>query len=553
MYVLDKLKIVNIDKDTPRCVLIDIVESYGYTASESSVEDMIEVIRNEPPIYCSEEDLDITFLKKLARYVNKKTSWETNSLKKAYKHLHSFNPLHFSDSKDIVGPKTKENPNNIDTILVYKYCLDFHVQLNVNTTLEEMIAAMNISPATYENISRAHILYKKPEHLLYIYPLNESLAVYCAAYTKHIDISSAADIKKEFYSLKNCKDIQLWEPLDEEFRDRYNYNPRFYHILMFWNPKFNALYSDHDINTFVYKEGYNQDSQHMERSDLEVLLQTSRVTPTFYPGKLISSGKRTGIYFEHLKNIANNDCVTYGIYSCDDSSSTTTYTFQELTDHFRYSNKFSNPKNVFDIFSDVSIAKLKLILNDSCSSNAAELLSVINNIEETYNNCTSEEFKFLEKYNNCELMIFALNKVLELGMYMRGWRKESEDEPFPLSNKQANFNSNLYHKVEENVVQKSIEFTEFLEDNPDIKEDVENLPLITYGEGKNNSFSRSTKPEQGLTLKERLDIVAKGESDEDAYSCIRMSSNWIVATGYYYLKLLGKKPSFDIADMRYIT
>jgi hypothetical protein len=54
----------------------------------------------------------------------------------------------------------------------------------------------------------------------------------------------------------------------------------------------------------------------------------------------------------------------------------------------------------------------------------------------------------------------------------------------------------------------------------------------------------------GLTIGDRIDII---ENNESVYSCIRVSSNWLISSSYFYLDQIGIPLAYDITKLRRIA
>lgn len=559
MY-LNKLAVIgHITDHTPRCVLEDVLYSSGFDCSDPdlTVDDIIQQIYLIPSVVVtSTQDYG-----KLATFINRKCDkWKPTGLKKAYHHLTTFNPLHFNESKSIFGYKTQDQYNNIDICLAYKLCVFHSLPLHRNTTYNEMITMikrMNLEP-TFDNLSRIYQTLKRKEYYQTSFPTDCHIILH-AALGFGINISSSKQLTEEYQTLCRYRNtLSKWEPQDAEFRKHYQFNPILFDIYKFWSPKFNFLYDDYTLQIFAEKEGYSSASlEGISRTDLEHHLQLARVTPTFYAGRLPNATKHTTISMTDITELDNEDCVTFGMYDDEFGSLGTSksyvYTYEELWAWFRDQKKFTIPETPRTTFSDLNIAKLKNILRASSSEISNTLEREIDSIEEYYRNYSIEERTFSEKYMNKPLMIECLRKCLDLGMYMRGWTVTTGVESYPLTAEQSSFENDQYEKVETLVQDKFLEFSQFLEDHPDIYEDFIHIPLFIMREGQIGTYERNTDPKQGLTLYERLKIVSTGSVKDSVYSCIRMSSNWIVASAYKYLCLLSQPVTFQIKDLRYIS
>lgn len=554
MYLNKIMTVSRIDERTPRCVLLDILISHGYETDDPELHDL-DLLEEVFKIQSMKISLPEEY-GKLARYINYKCQrWSPKNLNLAYSHLHNYNPHFYSDSKSIFGEKTNEQPYNIDVCLTYRICLYYNFKLSKETTFQEMInmlKKMSIPP-TFENLSAMYYSHKKDlfcQHLNYI---NDCQSILFVARGYGINIVPSNHYKEEFNSLAKMPadySINKWQPYDANFKERYMFNPEFFKIYNFWTPLFNFLYSDIDISKFAEQEGIIFDD-HTPRGELESKLQMARLVPTFYSGRIKHAEELTTISMMEIKNLNNLDTVSYGIYE-DLDNKVYVYTFEELNDWFKSQRKFNIPERPMEKFSDQVIRKLKNILNVSNREMALHLRYTIDQIEEIYKNYSEEEQIFMEKYLKDSKMINLLQKVLLLGMYMRGWKVTISDR-YPLKAEHTTSKEDQYEQIENNVQVNLLDILKDLEEDPSLSHDFKLIPLFINRETTNNHFERNTDPAQGLTLYERLQIIGTGSVQDSVYSCIRMSSNWIVATAYKYLILLHEPPDFDLKNMRYIT
>jgi hypothetical protein len=75
------------------------------------------------------------------------------------------------------------------------------------------------------------------------------------------------------------------------------------------------------------------------------------------------------------------------------------------------------------------------------------------------------------------------------------------------------------------------------------------LPLLNYRE----EFYPSNDGVQGLTIRDRLNIVKNGDEHGNYSSCIRLTSNWLCYTAYYLYHVLGLEVPFVLEELRNIS
>ena len=143
-----------------------------------------------------------------------------------------------------------------------------------------------------------------------------------------------------------------------------------------------------------------------------------------------------------------------------------------------------------------------------------------------------------------------LIRLLESGMYMRGWTGEG---PYPLTSEETLTGREDQPGIDLRVTQSIQDLENIISDlnNLDGLGDlIKELPLIFYN-GISGELLPSTEEREGLTIYERINIV-KGGEDGSIHSCIRMSSNRFCASAYYYLTLVGFPPPFNIDGLSHI-
>ena len=78
---------------------------------------------------------------------------------------------------------------------------------------------------------------------------------------------------------------------------------------------------------------------------------------------------------------------------------------------------------------------------------------------------------------------------------------------------------------------------------------IKSLPLIKLSE-KDKSYYRNTNSDEGLTFYDRLMLIST--NPDSIYSCLRLSSNYIIATSQYYNALINGKQYIDITKLDFI-
>ena len=139
---------------------------------------------------------------------------------------------------------------------------------------------------------------------------------------------------------------------------------------------------------------------------------------------------------------------------------------------------------------------------------------------------------------------------MECGMYMRGWKVVSDN--YPLSEKSTQIRESNAVEIETNVHKSVKDVFDYLDNfTPEIKKMLMGLPL--YKRTNDKEFIISPDPDDGNSIFERLQFVISGDKHKNMKSCIRLSSNIILNTVYFYMTSLGLNEPFNINDLDYIS
>jgi hypothetical protein len=197
----------------------------------------------------------------------------------------------------------------------------------------------------------------------------------------------------------------------------------------------------------------------------------------------------------------------------------------ELIDFFTIGLELNNPFIPKEKLNPRVIRKLQIM--DSDIKNIIDLI----NIGQEKREKGIKSFTSQDKKESAE----QLTLLLHVGFYMRGWN--GDDTNLPLANTEVK---------DQNIVDENVNNSLSLFNNR-VSSYIKDLPLLIYDKG----YQFSNCKNKGLTIKDRINIVINDKSNVNA--CIRITSNWFVSTAYYYLSLIGFKPTFDIKDMRIIA
>jgi hypothetical protein len=367
------------------------------------------------------------------------------------------------------------------------------------------------------------------------------------------------------------------------------------------------------INIAVKKN--NVDSkQFANDKDLREVLKTAlfqtRINETFYLG--CHPNVNNNVTPIELDNIDEDDVdinclISYGSIEYE---KLTVYKTSELSAHFNANKNFTNPLNPQENFSSDAIKKLKHICKNIVETNDRKILenkrkeykisgntvlskmmtsknpafAIIQSNSRESNNFQDSpqktEFRSLllaienvEKetillsfqaeelrkiYKNSDskqnkIIKDVLIKLLEMGMYMRGWKVSCDT--FPIESVKTVTPLERQNEVNDYTNHSIHIFKESLDLLPDlIKSKIKLLPLVCYQKsGSKIEFKKSLSTSDGLTISDRISIIIGGDLNNNPASCIRLSSNWIVSSAYYYLFTVCEIKLFDISKLSKIS
>lgn len=582
----------------------DIEDEAG---SMSRIENLLEEIHNVPiPAVPLTQDYSKTHLKLIARFVNDEERWVKSKLLRAF----NFCQQYMNQSSTIpnvnfvAGRPTSEFPYNYSASLLYRICICNGIHTTYHMTLDNLATAVRLlaqptanlqsiltsqlnmlnrqvlinsvinmgydnlktfvnndtnetptlPPVSYQslldtsvNLSRSHLLLQR------ISPQNASEAVMLAALNYKIDVSSAINPVIVYNNLSTGLNT-IKDPAMRRYLD---INPYRFNLTHYFNPNFPAsLYYNNDLHMLALNEGYTESD--LNRSDAYELLQIAYLTQGFHAGKHLSiENADTLFHSETVNELSGNEVLCYGILN----ESLIAMTYRELHDAFVNSQNFINPlSRSKELFTKREICKLKnLCLMNFSNDNALlqderkklyMLITELEVLQDKYGNKIKKFlklFKVLDKSDKDNVQT-CFHLLMDMAMYMRSW------------NGQGTYPLQITPALPENVVETNVQgaITKFVEAcnklehimdsrNVSLKERLLNLPLIYY---RNSTFQLSSSQSEGLTIGQRLDIVRQGEQASPTVSCIRLSSNWFVATSYHYLQITGVLPPFHINQLK---
>lgn len=548
-------------------------------------------------------------LELIARYVNNTTQlkWKCDVLLKAFHHLYQFTKHKvIPNTHFVVGQKTNEFPMAYNACMMYALCNYYTIPTSRQTTLDQMAKAVRYLQQDPEdlrhslteliaNLSRdklvrilllpdllteavspkcstaldevkdplttttlpgdireidineikvSHDRFNELEHILpRVVPTTHAEATILAAMVYGINI---ADARNPYLEYARLMSRSVYIPKDPKFRCRYLRCPSWFQVKTTWSWKVDCIY-DHDNRcVFARAEGYTQ------IDDPLLLLQTARVTPTFYLGLHPDCcAIETVVYQETVNTLHPQHFVTYGI--SEKPETLVVYTLHELIDTFHAYEAYLNPCNLKEVLPEVSIRKLRLLTVPPYDGTETDelyhrLREVMAEVDVKAVNVSAMADQLYQYYiESGEDVTTFLTLLLDLAYYMRGW-KVSTDLP-PIEVGRTQFMPERQGEVDVNTTTAFAALEGYL-DQSVLGNFFESLPLMTAKVGDAITFVAMTDHAQGLTIRERLDIVKAGVS---SYACIRLSSNHLAMTAYYYMRSCRLLAPFDITKLAKIS
>jgi hypothetical protein len=605
-YILNRQRITGVlNENTPWYVVTEILQAHSICKVkniESIPELMVEIKRIDAykPLTLR-EPLSERDWRYMASFVNINCStWTKTTLLEAYNHMINFDR---KTIKNIVyGQKTCNNTALYNACMLYSICKEYNITTKWNTTAEQLIQSINnlslsilslreqinsyilkankveiinlltsfqksdttdvvidsessikTLPALVDlnpsDISESFRKLNDTKYLLsHAIPKSHSDAIILAALIYNVNIIESSSPYDEYYKLQEAKGIQFYVPADPVFKDKFLRNHLWYDLTLNWEPKLTHIYDQEGLKKLCMYEGY--ENEDFRGYGFEALLQLSRISLNVFLGKNVYAVEEyTPILMDNIDELTNQECITIGNLETKDLK---TFSLTELSDHFSTFKEFKNPLNINEVLEKKIINKIKIYASNS---NHIRFLEVVEEVEnwKKYSNSITKSLRDI--YSQDLTVSKILYKILEAGMYMRGWKVSSET--YPIKSIATNHMEDKQYQIETNV-HTSINdiFNNVHTYSEDIQKVLKTLPLQKYSVNEKTGerfFIVSPDPDDGKSILERLDYVREGDKHKNSKSCIRLSSNIILSSMYYYICALGLNEPFKINELDYIS
>lgn len=414
----------------------------------------------------------------------------------------------------------------------------------VNMNSQEMIRNYGHELLREEELPPFHAVRQFP-----MFPRFSAEAVAMAAAKFGRDITMAESPMKEYENILMNKPTMDSHMLEAVRKDKFALELR--QRFRSYIPE--HLYSTDSLKRMAEEEGYGPDCglSHYDYlcsvKDHDTFYAFGKGPAEAYP----RSNEYLLIHGDRVDALDRSELLTYGNIH-KPNAQLLAISYQELLDTFKLYKEFRNPTSEgYQIFSDRSIRKLKILTQKPCADARVHdvrlgLYKTIVHIETFAKKRNMDMLSMKDDLNinvsTKNRMIVLLLGLLDIAKAARSYSAENQD-PFPYRIGSANET-----QTEMNVSNTLISLQTLCQQEPLLSEKFLALTMMRYNHST-ASFHPSQEEYDGITIKDRLTILAKGDSVNEMSSCIRLTSNWLCHTAYYYLVGLGEEPPFDIAAL----
>jgi hypothetical protein len=556
-YILNRQRITGkLNEYTPAVVVIETLKAQAICLNKTinTLEENIKEISriNDYRIITIKEPLGEKELRYLASFVNYDCkTWTKTSLKNAYDHMMNFD---IKNIKNIIyGQKTYDNTDVYNNCMLYAVCNSYNIETRWNMNTKQMLESIEKLSLTFSSLqeqlnsfaskcSKSQIInlfnfiksnkdeksviiqdintvvtpvslspildicptkikesldrYKNTSYLLSrVNPVSHYDAIILTALLYNVNIIESSVPFEEFKQLRKAKDPKFYSPVDKTFSDRYMKNSMWYDLTLHWEPKLNNIYDTEGLKKLCMYEGFTVDD--FRGYGFDSLLQISRISQNVFFGKNVYGSETcTPILLEELNELDNSECITLGNLETKELS---TFSLEELIQHFTNYKEYKHPLKLNEVLDSRIVNKIKVYATNIKNG---KLLKVIDDVEKWKSYSNEFTDKLREQYVQYKDINIILYKILECGMYMRGWKACSD--AYPMAAKNTNHLENVQYQIEQNV-HMSIDtvFSSLLLYDEKTKNILSTLPLMKYtvNEKTNERFFIITPdPEDGKSV-----------------------------------------------------
>lgn len=399
----------------------------------------------------------------------------------------------------------------------------------------------------------------------YMKPTANSSAISLCAIIYKIDISNLKDPVLEYYNIKEFfnKEKKLkndnknyignpienatknYEPNDKWFYKWYKRFPNFFNLKYQFNPIFPICYYKKDfLKSYLISEGVKITDEKITSLYKQCVKYYEE--PNFHQYEQINMIKNETLDMYLIEEIEKDQIICWG----SKNNGMIPLTASEILKCFDVNNKCVIPINMKTSLPENCIIKLKGICYNNIENDIyKELLNKIIFLENLKLADDKKTLLFVDSFkkmyeNEKNIVKELLILIFEMGMYMRGWKRNSKYmDRYPIKISDCTISGEELNFVEINSIMAIDRYKSLAKDNQKLCKLIENLPLCFY---HLNKYEISSDKDIGRNIGERINIIQKGERHKDQNSCIRLSSNYLISSSYRYLVLIEWIPPFDI-------
>lgn len=485
-----------------------------------------------------------TSLPDIASFVNpeKSSQWKTPSiLIKAFWSIHNFTPKIPLSSDETFGYKTESNPLCIDPVMTYQIAIRYSIPFNRDTSLESLKNDIHnysskLTPlrhSIFEKIKftlmsknrkgliEAHKKIETPvcesQEFPNRWPQTKEEAILRAAKEYRWDISMSEDPVSEYIELDRVPNDKF-SPVDEKWRKFFDINRKYFHLDSRYIEKYSDLYTENKKSILKHQNGGSLKSSYLVLG----------LHPNFPDADDLTKCKTT-INMDKI----SGDCIER--YRTLISSPDFVCTRNELLKFWDYKKSFVSPNDSAVSFSEYHLDMIRL---NSDSNDKLRLF--IDKLRQNRAEIIEKSFEHCRKNINANIMF---HKLMSVGMAIRGYKVCYDEHPL----QESTYDIEKYQNLIE--LRTSQKYTKLINYSKDF---FDKIPLFT-GRNVLDEPKDDFKIElygDGLSVGDilrRLTIHDKNEG------CIRVNSNFILITSWYYLSKLYDDTPFDITKLQMIS
>lgn len=416
--------------------------------------------------------------------------------------------------------------------------IDVPTGRTIDNKVENTISSASVE-SYYNHLHDIKILQKN------IKPSTHNSAISLAAIIYKIDISMSIDPIIEYRILEKYG-VDEYQPDDGWFRHWYNNQREIFFLYNYYNPIFSRqFYTQQMLESILLRSGITDSENAYDLVSTQYPMDNffESIMPNGTRGASLD-GKYDHTIITHcnIASFESGEILSYGTMK----EGFQYISIRECMDIFEYESYFSNPFKSHGIFSPFVISTLKYLLlskkyTEHVNAERNDLYQIILDIELMHGmllNKTTKKIKKIydrapkaEKEEICDL----LHGLLRVGFAMR---------------------SDIGNDPVEDMLRIDILVTEKILQYDQSKErcvlgnKIDTLPLVIYMSGE---FVPSTMEADGITIRDRMDMIKMGTNTGNVSSCIRLSSNWICSSAVHYMSLLKIPHGVDLSCLTHIT